>query len=91
MISVSILSIRRRRIPVPERVLSARVRPFRNGWEAFWRGGNQEFSHEKRVIIECRTTGGTLEFGVGVSDVDLVLYYFSRLTAQAPPAPSRGG
>lgn len=81
-----------RRIPVREQILSARVRPFRGDWESRRRGGNQEFSLEKRVIIECMTTGGTLDFGVGVSDVDLVLHYLNRLaSAAAPPAPDATG
>lgn len=75
------------RFPVTEQVLSAQVRPFKGFWEKTWRGGRTEFDLEERVIIECLTAGGTLEFGVGVTDADLVLHYLNKLAAAgAPPA-----
>lgn len=48
-------------------------------------GGGSEFSLEKRVVVECLTAGGMLEFSIGISDVDLVLHYLNGLAAAATP------
>ena len=74
-----------RRIPVEEPIVSARVRPFRDQWEAIRRASTGMYSegglyeHRGGVIIACKTTGGTLEFTVRRPDTDLVLHYLNRL------------
>lgn len=73
------------RFPVTDQILSARVRPFKSSWEKARKENSGEFNLEKRVIIECVTEGGILEFGVGKTDADLVLHYLNKLAAAGFP------
>lgn len=74
-----------RKIPVSERVISARVRPFLNKREAFSvRGGGQYaaggiLEQTGNVAISCTTSGGVLDLAVPRPDVEMVLHYLSRL------------
>jgi len=82
-----------RRIPVTEKITSARTRPFASRREAFgWRGtgvyaegGIEQWSG--MLPISCTTTGGVLEFTVARPDAELALHYLGRL-AKAPGSDS---
>ncbi|HEV2373271.1 MAG TPA: hypothetical protein VGS19_13995 [Streptosporangiaceae bacterium] len=75
-----------RRIPIHAHVVSAKIRPFKDGREAldlmstgqYAPGGKLEWAGSE--IISCRTTEGVLEFAVKRPDVPLVLHYLDRLS-----------
>lgn len=79
-------SIRRRRIRVDERILSAEVRPrdLRTDWNvrttgAYARGGILEWSGFE--VIHCSTELGSIELAIPRPDVPLMLHYLNRRAA----------
>jgi hypothetical protein len=82
----------RQRIPVPEQVISARVRPFENQREAFKLLGAGQYApggvleQSGSVVISCQTSGGLLEFAVRRPDVALMLHFLNRMAEQAQRA-----
>jgi hypothetical protein len=84
----------RQRIPIPERVIGAQVRPFDDEREALRLGSTGQFAgggllqQSGSVVISCQTSGGLLEFAVRRPDVDLVLRFFDREAKQAQRAVS---
>jgi hypothetical protein len=84
----------RQRIPISERVIGARVRPFESHGEAFHLGGAGQYAtgalleQSGTVVISCETSGGVLEFAVRRPDIDLVLHFFERLAQHAAGAVS---
>ena len=83
------------RMPLPERILSARVRPFESHSEArrfasigkFGPGGPREW--DGMSILSCQTDRGVLEIAVWRRDLDLVQHYIDAQRRRVG-APAKG-
>lgn len=91
------LFIVRRRIAIPEELLSAHVRPFESQQEArrfastgiYAPGAAREWDGSS--IVSCQTPVGEIEFGVGRRHVRVLLHYIKVLRRRTRKPPEAVG
>jgi hypothetical protein len=83
------LFVIRRKMPLPERILSARVRPFESQAEArrfastgIFEAGSGPWEWAGSSILSCQTDRGMMEIAVGRRDVSLLLHYIDMQRAR---------